>query len=261
MGFPGNPKTRKIDGHTNNRESIAYYLETRHPHHFKLFNLTEEEYDPLLFENSVLISSPFHVQVANYNFTGYSSPSLGLLFRILLDIEAFLAASDDNVAVVHDFDGTGRAIMVSAAFIRWKGWLPSTDESLVMCLTRRGLPRESMLPSQLRFLDYFEAIMQGNRPSAEWLRLTRVTISSLPEVDDGAVAPIIEVCHRLWLHLRCLIGTELCLAAIEKVAKTAVLSILFMKMRQSCSNQIAWYRYEFRNSKNNREMCSFVVVT
>ena len=242
MGFPGNPKTRKIEGHTNNRESIAYYLETRHPNHFKLFNLTEEEYDTLLFANSVLTPVSFHPQVTHYSFTGYSSPSLGLLFRILLDMEAYLAASEDNVAVVHDFEGTGRSIMVSAAFIRWMGWLPSTNESLVMCLTRRNLPQEAMLPSQLRFLDYFESIMQGNRPSAENLRLTRITVSSLPGVENGTVAPIIEVSERVWLHFRCLIGTKSCSAAIEKGAKTAVLSLLFMKMRQSCLSQIVWYR-------------------
>ena len=242
MGFPGNPKTRKIEGHTNNRESIAYYLETRHPNHFKLFNLTEEEYDTLLFANSVLTPVSFHPQVAHYSFTGYSSPSLGLLFRILLDMEAYLAASEDNVAVVHDFEGTGRSIMVSAAFIRWMGWLPSTNESLVMCLTRRNLPQEAMLPSQLRFLDYFESIMQGNRPSAENLRLTRITVSSLPGVENGTVAPVIEVSERVWLHFRCLTGTKSCSAAIEKGAKTAVLSLLFMKMRQSCLSQIVWYR-------------------
>ena len=53
MGFPGIPKTRKLEGHSNNREAIAYYLETRHPKHYRLFNLTEEEYDDLLFNSSV----------------------------------------------------------------------------------------------------------------------------------------------------------------------------------------------------------------
>lgn len=53
MGFPGNPKTRKLEGNVNNRENIAFFLETKYSKHFKLFNLTEEEYDPLLFDNAV----------------------------------------------------------------------------------------------------------------------------------------------------------------------------------------------------------------
>ena len=54
MGFPGNPKTRKMTMQTNNRDMIAAFLETKYPHHFHLFNLTEEEYDPMIFDNAVL---------------------------------------------------------------------------------------------------------------------------------------------------------------------------------------------------------------
>lgn len=193
MGFPGIPKTRKLEGHVNNREAIAYYLETRHPNHYRLFNLTEEEYDGLLFNNSVRMSlSPF-AQVSQYNFTGYSAPSLGLLFHILLDMETYLAEDPANVAVVHDFTGAGRAILVTAAFIRWEGWLSSTHEALTMCLTRRNLPHEAMLPSQLRFLDYFESIMNGEFPPPVALKLSRITLASLPPVEQGSCRPVIEV--------------------------------------------------------------------
>ena len=55
MGFPGNPKTRRLEGKVNNRENIAFFLETKYSKHYMIFNLTEEEYDPLLFDNRVLI--------------------------------------------------------------------------------------------------------------------------------------------------------------------------------------------------------------
>ena len=51
MGFPGNPQTRHLEGKVNNREAIAIFLETKYPKHYKLFNLTEEKYDPLIFDN------------------------------------------------------------------------------------------------------------------------------------------------------------------------------------------------------------------
>lgn len=54
MGFPGNPQTRRVEGNANNREAIAFFLETKYPKHYHLFNLTEEEYDPLLFDNRVI---------------------------------------------------------------------------------------------------------------------------------------------------------------------------------------------------------------
>ena len=54
MGFPGVPKSRKLEGTINNREAIAFFLETKYPKHYRLFNITEEEYDPLLFDNQVI---------------------------------------------------------------------------------------------------------------------------------------------------------------------------------------------------------------
>ena len=39
---------------TNTRDVIAAFLEPKYPHHFHLFNLTEEEYDPMIFDNAVL---------------------------------------------------------------------------------------------------------------------------------------------------------------------------------------------------------------
>ena len=53
MGFPGKPRTRRVEGISTNKEQLAYYLEAHYPKHYRLFNLTEEEYDPLLFDCSV----------------------------------------------------------------------------------------------------------------------------------------------------------------------------------------------------------------
>lgn len=53
MGYPGNPKTRRVDTAVNKADMTAYYLEARHPGHYKLFNLAEETYDTLLFHDMV----------------------------------------------------------------------------------------------------------------------------------------------------------------------------------------------------------------
>ena len=44
--------------------------------------------------------------MSDYNFTGFSSPSIGMLFRICIDIEDWLAKSPDNIAVVHCYVGS-----------------------------------------------------------------------------------------------------------------------------------------------------------
>ena len=53
MGFPGKPRSRTVEGISTNREHFASYLEMNFSKHYRLFNLTEEEYDPLLFDCSV----------------------------------------------------------------------------------------------------------------------------------------------------------------------------------------------------------------
>ena len=53
MGFPGNPKTKKVSTTLNKAETIAYYLETCYPNRYMLFNLAEETYDTYLFHDHV----------------------------------------------------------------------------------------------------------------------------------------------------------------------------------------------------------------
>ncbi|KAK8818937.1 hypothetical protein WA577_003047 [Blastocystis sp. JDR] len=183
MGFPGNPKTKHMETKTNNRDLIAAFLQTKYHNHFHIFNLTEEKYDVMLFENAV----------SDYNFTGFSSPSIGMLFRICIDIEDWLAKSPDNIAVVHCYDGTGRTMTVCAAFLRWAGWFATAKEALDLCLVRRGLPLAAMLPSQLRFLDYFDRLLAGEKLSAAPLRLSRVTVTAVPDLENGACSPFVEV--------------------------------------------------------------------
>lgn len=82
---------------------------------------------------------------------------------------------------------------VCAAFLTWEGWFPTTTESLDLCLSRRSLPLKALLPSQLRYLSYFDSLLQGTRLSPESLRLSRVTITNIPAVEGDSCSPFIEV--------------------------------------------------------------------
>ena len=41
--------------------------------------------------------------MVNYNFTGFSAPTLDILFRVCLDMEEWLSKDYENTAVVHCF--------------------------------------------------------------------------------------------------------------------------------------------------------------
>ena len=85
---------------------------------------------------------------------------------------------------------------VCACFLVWVGWCKNTEESLAMCLNRRGLTADVMLPSQLRYIRYFESIMQGTHPSGSTLRLTRITIPDIPDMGNGSCSPFIEIYNK-----------------------------------------------------------------
>ena len=80
-----------------------------------------------------------------------------------------------------------------SAFLTWAGWFPSTSEALDTCLNRRNIPLFAMLPSQIRYLSYFDTIIQGNHLLSESLRLSRITITNLPAISNNACAPFVEI--------------------------------------------------------------------
>ena len=88
-------------------------------------------------------------------------------------------------------------MLVCACVMVWMGWFHSPSEALAVCLDRRGLLESAMCPSQLRYLTYFDSLMQGIRPSPEAMTLTTVEVSHVPDVEDGTCSPFIEVAHRV----------------------------------------------------------------
>ena len=73
-------------------------------------------------------------------------------------------------------------MLLCACILTWMGWSSSPQEALALCLSRRGLSESVMCPSQLRYLQYFESLLQNVRPSADALLLTSLTVSALPDI-------------------------------------------------------------------------------
>ena len=84
-------------------------------------------------------------------------------------------------------------MLLCACILTWMGWSSSPQEALALCLSRRGLSESVMCPSQLRYLQYFESLLQNVRPSADALLLTSLTVSALPDVENGSCTPYLEV--------------------------------------------------------------------
>ena len=84
-------------------------------------------------------------------------------------------------------------MLLCACVMTWMGWFNNPTEALAVALDRRGLTEDVILPSQRRYLQYFDNLLQGIRPSPEAMKLTRVAIEGLPDMSDGACSPFLEV--------------------------------------------------------------------
>lgn len=129
----------------------------------------------------------------NYDFTGYPAPPLGLLIKICTNIETWIKKDSENVAVVHCYDGKGRTMTICACVMTWIGWFNNPMEALAVCLDRRGLSEDVLLPSQLRCIQNFDSLMQGVRPVGDAFNLSSLTIRSLPGIEDNTCSPFIEI--------------------------------------------------------------------
>ena len=138
--------------------AIAHLLEKRHNGKFMIWNLSELEYNYSVFED----------QVMTFEFPGSPSPPLGLMMKILLSLESWLKADDENVAVIHCLTGRGRTSTVMAAFLCWMGeaGFHHPNRALQYMAQCKKIDLETLnIPSQRRYVGYFTNMLDGVRPS------------------------------------------------------------------------------------------------
>ncbi|TDH72467.1 hypothetical protein CCR75_006099 [Bremia lactucae] len=179
MGFPNmNLGTNRTLLRDNPIDLVAMYLNTKHSGHYMIWNLSEETYDYTYFDNQVL----------EFNFPGHPAPPLGLLFKICSSIENWLQADDKNLAAVHCLTGKGRTGTVIACYLAWVGLFPNAMESLEFVAEKRQTSVEKLtIPSQRRYIQYFNHVMDGVKPRSSPLLLRRVIINTIPVFEERRV--------------------------------------------------------------------------
>jgi hypothetical protein len=164
--------------------AIGHLLQRRHDGRFLVWNLSEIEYDIDILD----------AQVLTFSFPGSPSPPLGQLLQLLISMENWMKADDRNVAVVHCLTGKGRTSTVLAAFLCWMGQAGFGDirqalEYIAHC--KQMKVHDLIIPSQVRYADYFKNMLDGVRPSQPPLLLKRIIMSEAPKVStcDNATQP------------------------------------------------------------------------
>uniref|UniRef100_M4BD47 Phosphatidylinositol-3,4,5-trisphosphate 3-phosphatase n=1 Tax=Hyaloperonospora arabidopsidis (strain Emoy2) TaxID=559515 RepID=M4BD47_HYAAE len=179
MGFPNmNMGTTRTLLKDNPIDLVAMYLNGNHNGQYMIWNLSEETYDNSYFDNQVL----------EFKFPGHPAPPLGLAFKLCSSIESWLEADAKNVAAVHCLTGKGRTGTVIACYLAWVGHFSNALESLEYVAKQRQTSVEKLtIPSQRRYIQYFNNVMDGVKPRSSPLLLRRVIINTIPVFGERRV--------------------------------------------------------------------------
>eukprot|EP01133_Synstelium_polycarpum_P002535 gene2535-2904_t len=153
MGFP----SESIEGlYRNNMKDVQRFFNTLHPDKYKVFNLCSERKYP---------HDKFGNRVSEYPFDDHNPPELEVIAAFCEDVEAWLEEHPENVAAVHCKAGKGRTGTMIACYLLYSRACQTGSESIRMFGNKRTHNGKGItIPSQLRYVRYFEALVQYGRP-------------------------------------------------------------------------------------------------
>ncbi|CAH1444933.1 unnamed protein product [Lactuca virosa] len=156
MGFPAGDMSSGFFGYVegfyrNHMEEVIRFFETYHKDKYKVYNLCSERlYDASLFEG----------KVASFPFDDHNCPPIQLIISFCHSAYAWLKEDIENVVVVHCKAGMARTGLMISSLLLYLKFFPTAEESISYynqkrCVDGKGL----VLPSQIRYVKYFERVM------------------------------------------------------------------------------------------------------
>lgn len=168
--------------------ALSAYMRSRFPNKFMIWNLSEHSYDVSFFDGQVLDNI----------FVGYPNPPLEAIFAILNSIKAWLETDQQNIAALHCQASRSRSLMIAACYLAWNGKEFSSPHSALqrLCSQLKLAQDTLMFPSQMRYLDYVDRVMNGAEPVLRKVKLDRVILNGIPRVEgegQGWVRPYLQI--------------------------------------------------------------------
>ena len=151
MGYP----SKNIEGiYRNNMEDVKNFFMTRHPNHYKVYNLCEERnYKDCFYKQGY------------FPFKDHEAPPLNLIKPFCEDVKKFLDEDEKNVVAIHCLAGKGRTGTFICCLLLYLNFFETAEECLLYyCLLRVGTVKGVTVPSQMRYVHYFEYILKNKLP-------------------------------------------------------------------------------------------------
>ena len=149
MGFP----SKAIEGiYRTSMEDVKAFFAKRHPNHYKVYNLCDDK----------KYGNCFYKQGC-FPFKDHEAPPLNLIRPFCEDAKKFLDEDKENVVAIHCKAGKGRTGTFICCLLLYMKFFETAEECLLYYgLMRVGTIKGVTVPSQIRYVHYFESILKNN---------------------------------------------------------------------------------------------------
>ncbi|KAH9663719.1 phosphatidylinositol 3,4,5-trisphosphate 3-phosphatase and dual-specificity protein phosphatase pten [Citrus sinensis] len=156
MGFPAGDISSGFFGYfeglyRNHMEEVIKFFETHHKGKYKVYNLCSERlYDAALFQG----------KVACFPFDDHNCPPIQLIASFCRSAYSWLKEDILNVVVVHCKAGMARTGLMICSLLLFLKFFPTAEEAIDYFNQKRCVDGKALvLPSQIRYVKYFERIL------------------------------------------------------------------------------------------------------
>ncbi|XP_059534072.1 cyclin-G-associated kinase isoform X3 [Myotis daubentonii] len=139
MSFPAEGVESAI---RNNIEDVRLYLDSKHPGHYAVYNLSSRTYRP----------ARFHNRVSECGWAARRAPSLRSLYSICRDMHWWLRQDHKNVCVLHCTDGRAASAVAVCSFLCFCRLFSTAEAAVYMFSMKRCPP--GIWPSHKRYIEY-----------------------------------------------------------------------------------------------------------
>ncbi|XP_061760721.1 cyclin-G-associated kinase [Nerophis ophidion] len=139
MSFPAEGVESAIK---NNIEDVRLFLDSRHPGHYAVYNLSKRSYR----------SSRFHNRVSECNWQVRRCPNLRSLYSVCKNMHQWLKQDQRNICVVHCLDGRAASAVAVCSFLCFCRLFTTAEAAVYMFSMKRCPP--GIAPSHKRYIEY-----------------------------------------------------------------------------------------------------------
>ena len=184
MGFP----STSIEGiYRNNMEDVKSFFAKRHPNHYKVYNLCDDK----------RYAKDCFYRQGYFPFKDHEAPPLNLIRPFCEDAKKFLDEDEKNVVAIHCKAGKGRTGTFICCLLLYLKYFETAEECLLYYgLMRVGTVKGVTVPSQIRYVHYFESILKNKIPhpiSFKRIMIRKVKMYTIPKIGKKKLVTIFTI--------------------------------------------------------------------